>query len=139
MEALLSHHSLPSGAVVRLRVPRASDLDGIVALAAQDSARIGDTEAERLVRFDPRSRAVACATVLDGVGETVVGIGAIDLRDVADPDLLVIDDGYGEELQGLLRDVLHERVATHGRRTAADRRSLPRRLLRRARARGHTS
>jgi len=95
---LLSHH-LPGGG--RLRLPHRSDADGLRALGCP---------ADELLRFDPRRRAVIVAAT----PETVVGVGAIDLRPGARPDLLVARDGVVREH---LRAALLARVAPPPRRS----------------------
>jgi hypothetical protein len=57
----------------------------------------------------------ACAPV-DG-RETVVGIGAIDLRAGADPDTLVVDSRAGG-LAELLGETLRRRAEGHAARVA---------------------
>lgn len=100
---------------MRLRLPHAADAGQVARLTGRD-----EDAADRLVRFDPRERAVACATTLGEAGEVVVGVGAIDLRDGARPDVLLVDSGYGEELRALVGGVLRERAAVaHDRRAAA--------------------
>jgi len=69
---VLLHQSLPGG--VRLRLPHRADADGLRALCARHRA---DCDPELLLRFDPRERAVICATEGIGAAETVVGVGAI--------------------------------------------------------------
>ena len=93
---LLNHHHLPSGAHVRLRLPVRADAQRLRAL-------VGPEEAERLLRFDPRRRAVICALDL----EEVVGVGAIALRHGARPELLVAADA---EVAALLERVLSARA-----------------------------
>lgn len=93
---LLNHHHLPSGAHVRLRLPVRADAERLRAL-------VGAEEAERLLRFDPRRRAVVCALEL----EEVVGVGAIDLHPEARPDLLLAAD---RDVAALLERVLAARA-----------------------------
>ena len=90
------HHHLPSGATVRLRLPVRADTNRLRAL-------VGEEEAERLLRFDPRRRAVLCA--LDF--EEVVGVGAIELCDGASPDVVAHDD----EIAALLDRELASRAS----------------------------
>jgi hypothetical protein len=75
------HHLLPSGARVRLRLPVRADTESLRAL-------VGDEETARLLRFDPRRRAVICA--LDF--EEVVGVGTIELCDGGRGQVVAYDD-----------------------------------------------
>ena len=85
---MLLHHHLPGG--VRLRLPHRTDADGLRALGCAP---------EGLLSFDPRERAVIVAADL----EKVVGVGAIELRGGARPDLLVArDDSVREHLRSAL-------------------------------------
>ena len=63
-----------------------------------------EVEVARLLAFDPGSRAVICACAPVDAHETVVGIGAIELRAGAEVDTLVVDeartDGLGEHRLG---------------------------------------
>jgi hypothetical protein len=96
---VLLHHHLPGG--VRLRLPHRTDADGLRDLGCTP---------DPLLHFDPRRRAVIVAASL----ETVVGVGAIELRRGATPDLLVArDDAVREHL----RAALLARVARHPRRS----------------------
>jgi hypothetical protein len=90
------HHPLPSGAHVRLRLPVRADTRGLRAL-------VGAETAERLLHFDPRRRAVMCAVSF----EEVLGVGAIELRPGARPDVLEARD---EEVAALLESVLTARA-----------------------------
>jgi hypothetical protein len=96
------HHDLPSGARVRLRLPFRGDEAALRAL-------VGDEEAERLLRFDPRRRAVLCAADFD----EIVGVGAIDLEPGADPDVLAVNGGHGKELEALIAEALVHRASRH--------------------------
>ena len=79
----------------------------------------GQLEVGRLLTFHPGRRVVLCAFApIDG-HETLVGIGAIDLHEDADPDTLVVDERLaGDGLARLLGDVLVSRARAHGRRVA---------------------
>jgi len=83
---------LPDGTPIRLRLPQLRDAAGLRALAAGAGLELSDVEARRVLRFDPRRRVVAVATVWGGAGEHVVGVGAIDCG-AATPDLLVTERG----------------------------------------------
>ena len=99
--------SLDGGLRVRLRLARPADASAIARL-------LGATplEARRLLRFDPAHRAVVCA--LDG-SEGLVGVGAIDLREDAEPDVLA---GAVPGLEALLGDVLRRRARSRSRHVA---------------------
>src|SRR4051812_28743755 len=112
---LLNHHRLPSGAHVRLRLPVRTD-------AASLRALVGPETAERLLRFDPRRRAVICALHY----EEIVGVGAIDLAGDARPDLVASRD---EDVATLLERALRARA--EGARRPPARRGLWRRRTRR--------
>ena len=79
-------HAVPCGPPVRLRLARPGDAAAVTALLTVRGVDASALDLARLLAFDPSQRAVVCA--LDG-RETVVAIGAIDLREGADPDTLV--------------------------------------------------
>ena len=117
--ALLSRsYELPSGPRVRLRLARPTDLPGIRMLLAERGLPATEIGLERLVRYEPRRRAVICATApLDGT-EAVVGVGAIELEPDAEPDILVVDEHVTDGLGPLLADALVQRARIHTRRIA---------------------
>jgi len=119
---VLLHQSLPGG--VRLRLPQRADADGVRALCARHRA---DCDPELLLRFDPRDRAVICATAGIGSAETVVGVGAIRLCRGAEPEVLIADD---QAVAGALRAALAARIVS---RPPAPRPRGMRAALRRAR------
>ena len=95
---MLLHHSLPGG--VRLRLPHRADADGLRDLCARHRA---DCDPERLLRFDPRERAVICATAGIGAAERIVGVGAVRLCQGCAPEVLLADDeAVGDALRGAL-------------------------------------
>ncbi len=101
-------YPLEDGPRVRLRLALRTDAPAVRDLLARRGLDAGELELGRLLLFDPMSRAVLCAFApIDGT-ETLVGIGAIDLRDGAEPDTLVVDerltDGLGELLGAVLSD-----------------------------------
>ncbi|MFL5819954.1 MAG: hypothetical protein ACJ76S_04640 [Solirubrobacteraceae bacterium] len=117
--ALLSRsYPLPYGPRVRLRLARRSDLPAIRGLLEQRGVPASELSLDRLVRYDPRVRAVICATALVGGAETVVGIGAIDLTPGAEPDTIVVDERLTRGLGELLAVALLRRAETHARRAA---------------------
>ena len=99
--------ALPGGERVRLRLARPGDAPEVERLLGA-----APLDARRLLRFDPARRAVVCA--LDA-RERLVGIGAIELREDAEPDVVASElPGLGE----LLTDVLRRRAQSRGRRVA---------------------
>jgi hypothetical protein len=121
--ALMSQvYPLPDGQRVRLRIVQRRDEQQIRAIFAQVGSEPEDFEVMRLLRSDPRRRAVICATALVGTTETVVGLGAIELggRADAEPDVLIADMRVGEGLDELLRGALRGHASAITRaRTAA--------------------
>jgi GNAT superfamily N-acetyltransferase len=112
-------HPLSDGPRVRLRLAWRGDAASVARLLARRGLDAHDLEIGRLLAFDPSRRIVLCAFApIDGQ-ETLVGIGAIDLDDGAEPDTLVVDERLaGGGLATLLGDVLVERSRAHGRRVA---------------------
>jgi hypothetical protein len=98
-------HALPGGPAVRLRLGRRGDAPAVAALLARRGVDASEVDVARLLAFDPAVRAVICACAPVDGRETVVGIGAIDLRADAEPDALVADaaDGLAELLFAALR------------------------------------
>ena len=117
--ALLARtYELPAGPRVRLRLVRRSDLSALRALLDQRAVEVGELALSRLVRYDPTRRAVLCATAPIGGTETLVGVGAIDLRPDAEPDTIVVDPRLGEGLTRLLHAALVGRARARARRVA---------------------
>ena len=85
---------------------------------AQRGVPATDFELERLVRYDPRRRAVICAMAPVRGAETIVGVGGIDLDADAEPDTVVVDERLTDGLGTLLAEVLVQRALIHARRTA---------------------
>jgi len=72
--ALMSRsYALPAGPRVRLRLARRSDLPGLCALLQSRGIDPSDLALSRLVRYDPWTRVVICATTPLGGTETIVG------------------------------------------------------------------
>jgi hypothetical protein len=86
------------------------DVIAIRALLERQGLDVDELELARLVRFDPRRRAVICASALVGLTETIVGIGAIDL-DALMPDTLLVDDELTDGLRELLSTALLSRAS----------------------------
>jgi hypothetical protein len=103
-------HTLPSGVRVRLRLVQRRDEQAIRRLLAAGGLELKDIEVMRLVRFDPCTRVVICATALVGVSDSVVGVGAGDRTPGAVPELLVVDFAVGEGLDELLAGALRARA-----------------------------
>jgi hypothetical protein len=110
-----THHTLPEGTRLRLRLPQVRDRAGLVDLLTRLGLQPDDLDAARILRFDPRGRTVVCATVWTGTGETMVGIIA-GARDDRGPDLLVTDERLTPGVGLALRSVLD---GASGRRRAA--------------------
>jgi hypothetical protein len=110
-------HALPGGPPVRLRLARRSDAPGVRELLAGRGIAASEVEVARLLAFDPGARAVICACAPVDGRETVVGIGAIELRAGAEIDTLVVEartDGLGE----LLGEALRRRAEGHAKHVA---------------------
>jgi hypothetical protein len=102
--------SLADGTRLRVRLPHALDRDGLRALHERLGLQAEDIDIARTLRFDPRQVAVACATMLVGGSETIVGYGAIDLGADA-PHLLVCDDTHAAGVSETLTEALREHAA----------------------------
>jgi len=111
-------YPLAAGPRVHLRLARRGDRDRVRALLAGRGVGASQLEVLRLLTYDPAERAVLCAFApLDGA-ETLVGIGAIDLRDGAEPDTLVVDERLTQGLGELLGALLRGRAAERAHRVA---------------------
>ncbi len=117
---LARSYAPPRGPRVRLRLPHRRDLPAITALLQAQGRAPEELGPARLVHFDPRQRLVICATALLGSGETVIGIGAVELsHPLGEPDLVVVDDQLTEGLDELLRQALLGRATAILRTRAA--------------------
>jgi hypothetical protein len=105
-------YQLGGGPRVRLRMVGPRDAAAIRALLSRRGLHVGDLELARLVRFDPRCRAVICASALIGPTETIVALGAIDL-DAASPDMVIADSSAGDGLRELVAGALMGRARAH--------------------------
>lgn len=115
---LLGHvYTLNDGTPVRLRLARISDARAVRELLDAAGRRGADLEAVRLVQFDPRRRYVVCASALIDSTDAVIGVGAITLREDAEPELLLVADPQDGQLRDLLESAL--RASTRGRSRAA--------------------
>lgn len=97
---------------MRLRMVQSRDGTAIRALLADEGLAFDELELARLLRFDPRRRAVICASTLVGIREEVIGLGAIDLG-ARSPDLVVVDAERGGALRDLLTGALCGRAEAH--------------------------
>jgi len=109
---------LGDGLRAGLRLARPRDAGGVLALLAGRGVAAGEIDVRRLLAYDPTRRAVMCATLPADGSERVVGIGAIDLEEGAEPDTLVVADGLDERLPELLWTILSARASRRGRRVA---------------------
>lgn len=105
------HITLPEAGRVRVRFPQSRDREGLAALLERVGVRTAPFDVERLLRFDPRARAVLVATCWTATGgEEVVGVGAIGFTSDT-PDVLVTDTRRAPGLAEVLADVLGEAAA----------------------------
>lgn len=106
---------LSNGVRVRLRLAHFSDAGAIGELIRGHAEPAIDLSAERLVQFDPRRRYVVCAMALIDGAERLVALGATDVAPgPCQPDLLIFDPEFGEELP----DVLHGGLCAAAEATA---------------------
>ena len=107
-QATAQTHALPRGPRVSLRRVCIRDLDGIRDLAERQGVLTEELELARLVRADPQSWLVVCATAHVGATETVLGLGMIEIGDSAAtvPSLLLVDAQATEGLAALLAGAL---------------------------------
>jgi hypothetical protein len=119
--ALMGHTlDIEGGPLVRVRLARSSDARAIAELLARQATPFGDVDVLALLQYDPRERYVICATALiDGL-VTLVGVGAIDLLgdEMAEPDLLVVDPEFEDDLARLLWRLLVGTASAAARRAA---------------------
>lgn len=103
-------HRLDGGLSVRVRLARPGDQP----LVADLLERLGFQPSQSLLldvmRFDPRRRAVVCATALIGGTERVVGFRAVDLQSSGAPATVVAEPEHGGELTRLVRSGLRARA-----------------------------
>ena len=69
-------HRLADGSRVRLRLPHHHDRAGVAALFGRLGLDLGELDAGRLLRGDPRRDAVLCATVWTSKGDVLAGYAA---------------------------------------------------------------
>lgn len=104
--------TLPGGLRVRLRLPQRADRAGLAALG------LGELEAGRALRFDPRRRTAICAVAFVDGTDVLVGFGATALRAGARPDLLLADETAAPGVAALLEGALIDRARRHAHRAA---------------------
>ena len=96
-------HRLDDGLRVRLRLARPGDEPPIAGLLDRVGLVAGDLDLARLVRFDPRRRAVVCATALVAGAEHVIGFGMISVgHGQPSPEALVVDPERADAVRPLL-------------------------------------
>ena len=104
---------LADGTAVAVRPARMRDLDAVRSLAGREGIVCDDLELARLLRSDPSERLILCATTRGETGESVIGIGVIELRrGVTMPSLVLVDPGHGGLLARWLVDGLLECAST---------------------------
>jgi hypothetical protein len=103
-------YALARGPRVRLRLPLRGDAQAIAELLERRDVPVCEVDVERLLRFDPQRQVVICATAPIGGTETLVGIGAIDREDGAEPHTLVVDERLTDGLGELLAEALSARA-----------------------------
>lgn len=116
-------YRLADGTRVRLRLAASSDAPRVRALLRECGVADADLAAERLLRCDPRSRAVVCASALVDGSEAIVAVGAIELsadpgsRSIPNP--LIVAGGAPDGVADLLAGALLGRAHALARSRAA--------------------
>lgn len=109
-----THHTLPTGPRLRLRLPHTGDRPALADLLQRLGLTAGDLHVGRALRFDPRTHVIVCATVWHGGAETMAGLVAAP-RDAAQPDLLLADEaltpGVGDALVRAMQGAASRRRA----------------------------
>ena len=82
---------------------------------ADQGLGIDELELVRLLRFDPRRRAVICASALVDVREAIVAVGGIEL-DAHAPDMVIV---AGDDPDGTLRTLVTDALCGRARADAA--------------------
>jgi hypothetical protein len=111
-------HLLDAGPPVRLRLVRRGDEAAIAELLESRGLSAQPSALRALVQFDPQARLVLCALADDEEPGAVLGLAAIDLREGADLDTLVVDERATPGLGSLLGRVLRAQAAARARRAA---------------------
>ena len=111
-------HAPDRGPRVRVRLARRADHPAVAALLRACGVTASDLEIKRLLSYHPLHRSVLLAFApIDGA-ERLVGLGAIDLREDAEPDTVVVDESVAGGLGPLLGSLLAERAAARASRVA---------------------
>jgi len=110
-----TNHTLPAGSRLRLRLPHTGDRLALRDLLGRLGLTTTELELGRVLRFDPTTHVVVCATIWNGGAETLVGLVAAP-RAAAAPDLLLADEeltpGVGAALrQATLQGPARRRAA----------------------------
>ena len=104
---LFRAHTLPSGLRVRVRLPHRGDLAGLLELHDRAGRAVTEMQARRLLRHDPRARAVVCATAWVDGAERLVGFATAEPG--TEPQLLA-DEARAPGVDAVLRDDLREHL-----------------------------
>ncbi|MGI8920616.1 MAG: hypothetical protein ACR2HD_02915 [Solirubrobacteraceae bacterium] len=114
--ALLAQtHVLPSGTRVRLRLPQSADRERMMELVGPVTDPL---LARRIVRHDPTTQIVICATIADAGRDRVIGVASASI-DGNGPHAVGVDPAFGHELTQLLGGALADRRRMRRRRRAA--------------------
>ena len=105
---LLFAHTLHSGLRIRVRLPQRGDLPGLLDLHERAGRPITDMGARRLLRYDPRARAVVCATAWVDGAERLVGFAAAEPGEEL---ALLADEARAPGVTEVLRSDLREHLA----------------------------
>ncbi len=111
-----THHTLPGGPRLRLRLPQVRDGVQVRELLHRLGLRAGELDLVRLLRFDPTTRTIVCATVWTGTEETLVGLAATSHGNV-EPDVVITDEVLAPGTAAALRQTLGD-VAARARAAA---------------------
>jgi hypothetical protein len=116
MQRLDASTTLPGGRRIRLRLPHASDREGLRDLLERTGLVADELLLGRLRRFDPRGRVSLVATVLVGRTEVIAGLGTGD-RFADHAELIVADESLAAGVGAALGDALRQH-ALRARRVA---------------------
>ena len=105
---LFRAHTLPSGLRVRVRLPQRGDLAGLLDLHERAGRSLTELAARRLLHYDPRARAVVCATAWVDGAETLVGFAAAAPGEGF--EIVLADEARAPGVSGVLRTDLREHL-----------------------------
>jgi hypothetical protein len=105
---LFRAHTLPSGLRVRVRLPQRGDLAGLLDLHDRVGRANTELGAQRLLRYDPRVRAVVCATAWVDGAERLVGFAAAERGDEL---VLLADEARAAGVTAVLRRDVREHLS----------------------------